>query len=221
MESLSRAILPAVDKAIAIGLADSAAIFVIGHSFGGFAVYSLLAQTTRFRAAVVSSAPGDLMSFYGQFIAPFEYSADGRGRSFSAVLLEGGQFEMGAPFGTGGVTYMRNNPILRLDQVKTPLLIMQGEQDFVSPAQGEEWFTGLWRLGRDVCFVRYIGEQHLLQSPANIRDKWIRVLSWLAAHEGARSDTPVLNDCPQRTGGSSQASELTNLTGRASDSNHR
>jgi hypothetical protein len=76
--------------------------------------------------------------------------------------------------------YIRNSPISYVDRVQTPLLIVQGDMDEGSPIQqGEEFFTSLNREGKRVRFVRYLGEGHVLQSPANIRDFWMRTYAWL------------------------------------------
>jgi dipeptidyl aminopeptidase/acylaminoacyl peptidase len=40
-------------------------------------------------------------------------------------------------------------------------------------------FTILHRQGKRAEYVRYLGEQHSLGSPANILDMWQRVFTWL------------------------------------------
>ena len=65
---------PAVDKAIALGIADSAKLGLMGHSYGGFSVYGLVTQTHRYKAAVALSGITDLVSIYGIFDAHFTYS---------------------------------------------------------------------------------------------------------------------------------------------------
>ena len=37
---------------------------------------------------------------------------------------------------------------------------------------------GLYRQGKRAEFVRYWGEGHVLESPANIRDMWQRIFAW-------------------------------------------
>jgi dipeptidyl aminopeptidase/acylaminoacyl peptidase len=74
--------------------------------------------------------------------------------------------------------YIRNSPIFSVDRVQTPLMIMQGDLDYVALQQGEEFFTSLYRQGKRAEFVRYWGEGHVLESPANIRDMWQRIFAW-------------------------------------------
>jgi hypothetical protein len=58
-------------------------------------------------------------------------------------------------------------------------MIIQGDMDLsVSIQQGEEFFRSLQRQGKRAEFVRYWGEGHVLQSPANIRDAWNRIFAW-------------------------------------------
>jgi Prolyl oligopeptidase family len=44
--------------------------------------------------------------------------------------------------------------------------------------QAEEFYTALERLGKRSRLVKYFGDDHVLQSPANIKDSWRQVLSW-------------------------------------------
>ena len=46
-------------------------------------------------------------------------------------------------------------------------------------SQVEEFFASLYRQGKPAQFVRYWGEGHVLESPANVRDMWARILAWL------------------------------------------
>lgn len=74
--------------------------------------------------------------------------------------------------------YLRNSPICFVDRVQTPLMIIQGDMDYIPIQQSEEFFISLCRQGKRAEFVRYWGEGHILQSPANIRDMWRRICAW-------------------------------------------
>ena len=74
--------------------------------------------------------------------------------------------------------YLRNSPIFYVDRVRTPLMIIQGDLDYVAMQQGEEFFMSLYRQGKRAEFVRYWGEGHVIESPANIRDMWTRIFAW-------------------------------------------
>jgi dipeptidyl aminopeptidase/acylaminoacyl peptidase len=73
--------------------------------------------------------------------------------------------------------YLRNSPITHIDQIEAPLMLVAGDLD-PAMAQAEEVYTGLRRLDRRVSLVRYFGEDHILDSPANIRDLWLRIFKW-------------------------------------------
>ena len=63
MHSLAEIILPGVDRVIEMGIADSSRLGVIGHSWGGYTVLSLLVQTTRFKAAIMRGGYGGLRGY--------------------------------------------------------------------------------------------------------------------------------------------------------------
>lgn len=65
---------------------------------------------------------------------------------------------------------------------RTPLLIVHGELDSVPMTQSEQFFTASYRQGKRAQFVRYWGEPHVLTSPANIEDLWMRIYEWLDEH---------------------------------------
>jgi len=75
----------------------------------------------------------------------------------------GRRYGLTGPNGAGKSTFMK---------------IMQGDLDYVALQQGEEFFTSLYRQGKRAEFVRYWGEGHVLESPANIRDMWRRIFAW-------------------------------------------
>jgi dipeptidyl aminopeptidase/acylaminoacyl peptidase len=86
---------------------------------------------------------------------------------------------MGGPPSTNMKRYLLNSPISFVEKVETPLLIIQGDFDIESQIQqGEEFFTGLYRQNKRARFVRYFGEGHVVQRPANVRDMWNQIFSW-------------------------------------------
>lgn len=173
MQDLLKTVMPAVDRAVDLGIADPEKLGVMGHSYGGYSTLSLIVQTTRFRAAVDSAGPGDLISAYGEM--------DKDGSAFGIGWSETGQGGMeGTPWQFRD-RYIENSPIFYLDRVVTPLLIVQGELDNTVPhTQAEEVFVGLRRLGKEVEYAKYAGEEHWegTWSAANAEDYWSRVIEW-------------------------------------------
>ena len=174
---LSKGVLPAIDKLVQMGIADPRRVAVIGQSYGGYSAYGLITQTNRFRAAVVLAGISDLVSLYGIFDARTRYDSTGYGDSSLMWNVEG--MGMGTPPWTDLERYIRNSPITYVSRVQTPLLIIQGDLDYIPIQQGEEFFSALYRQNLRAEFVRYWGEDHLLTSPANIRDMWQRIYTWL------------------------------------------
>ena len=180
---LPNGVLPAVDQVVQMGVADPSRLFLMGHSFGGYATYGLITQTNRFAAAVASAGFANLISVYGQFDARNRYTDTAHLDGGITAMMEGGSVALGGPPWSELSRYLRNSPILYVDRVRTPLMIVQGDMDYVPIQQGEEFFTALHRMGRRAKFVRYWGEGHTVASPANTRDYWSRIFAWFSEHE--------------------------------------
>ncbi len=118
------------------------------------------------------------MSLYGQFDARLRYEPDAHEYLLQS-LAETGQLRMGAPPWQDPERYTRNSPLFTVGDVQTPLLIIQGDMDYVPLQQGEQFFGALYRQGKRARFVRYWGEGHVLQSPANVHDMWQQIFGWL------------------------------------------
>ena len=181
---LPKGVHPAINTVIRNGVADPERIYLMGHSLGGYAVYGLLTLTTRFRAAIALAGTANLASVYGSFDPRMRYDATAHQDMFMSALLEVGQGLMGVPPWMDASRYVRNSPLFYVDRVHTPLMIVQGDMDYVAMQQGEEFFTALHRQGKRAAFVRYWGEGHIVQSPANIQDMWQRILAWFAQFGG-------------------------------------
>jgi dipeptidyl aminopeptidase/acylaminoacyl peptidase len=183
MSSLPVGVLPAVDKAIALGFADSERLFVGGLSYGGYTTYGLITQTQRFKAALSMAGPADLISNYGTLDPGRRYAADAhlphREGIWIPAWAESGQGAMGAPPWRDVARYVRNSPLFSVDRVQTPLMMVYGDLDMVPMQQGEEFFTGLYRQGKRAQLVFYWGEGHSVTTPANVRDLWSRIYAWL------------------------------------------
>jgi dipeptidyl aminopeptidase/acylaminoacyl peptidase len=179
---LFKAVMPGVDKVVELGIAEPERLGVMGHSFGGYSVAALITQTTRFRTAVASAGTYDPISFYGQM---------GRdGDALGVGMCEEGQFLLGGPPWEFALRYLENSPILHLDRVHTPVLIVHGTLDATVPAaQSDELFVGLRRLRKEAVYVRYEGEGHWQGTwgHANAVDYWERVLRWFDEHIGPGS----------------------------------
>ncbi|WP_157219183.1 alpha/beta hydrolase family protein [Flavisphingomonas formosensis] len=171
----------AVDAALATGRIDADRIAIYGHSYGGYAALILAGSRTRYHAIIASAANGNLVVSYG---APDPRTridmAGGIDGSMAFAWHETGQGRMGAAPWKEPRRYLAASPFFSLPAMHAPLLLIQGDLDYVPLAEGEQLFMGLHRLGRDVTLLRYWGESHVLTSPANIRDQYQRIFAWLA-----------------------------------------
>jgi dipeptidyl aminopeptidase/acylaminoacyl peptidase len=176
---IANGVLPAIDSAVALGIADPERLFVEGHSGGGFAALTLLQQSARFKAAVAVAGVYDWASGWGTFAAQGRYGEDVSQLEIGYV----GEFIQQTPATTTPWSdpslYQRNSPLTYADRVRAPVLLIHGDQDSNVPmTQSEQMFSALVHLQKRADFVRYWGEAHVLENPANIRDLWQRRLAW-------------------------------------------
>jgi dipeptidyl aminopeptidase/acylaminoacyl peptidase len=175
MADLMKTMLPGVNKVVEMGIADPDRLGLMGHSNGGYCTLSLITQTTRFKAAMMNAGPGNLISVYGQMRKD--------GTSYGVALGE--SFYMGRTLWNDRLGYIENSPVLFLDRVQTPLLIIHGgEDDAVSPFLTGEVFVGLRRLGKEVMYAKYEDEGHWqgAWSYANQVDSVNRMIAWFDEH---------------------------------------
>jgi len=169
---IAQTVLPSVNKAIEMGIADPDRVAVMGLSFGGYSVLALIVQTKRFKAAIVHAGVGDLVSHYG-------FLRKG-GEDFIIGAYETGYVGLGGTPWSAREKYIENSPIFYLDRVETPVLLTHGvDDDGVPISQAEEIFVGLRRLGKTVTLVEYEGEGHGIEKRGATLDRWDRVLKWL------------------------------------------
>lgn len=177
MVDLMKTVMPGINKVVDLGVADPDRIGVTGHSYGGYSTISLVAQSTRFRAAVVRAGFADLIGAYGQL--------GDDGSNYGLSWAESGQGRMGGSPWQYRDRYLENSPIYLLDRVETPVMIVHGSKDDAVPAYlADQMFTGLRRLGKTVRYVRYEGEDHWEGgwSRANQIDVMTRVFEWFDRH---------------------------------------
>jgi dipeptidyl aminopeptidase/acylaminoacyl peptidase len=178
MQDLMKTVMPAIDRVIALGIADPDRIVLMGHSNGGYSTIALLVQTNRFKAAVMSGGFGDLTAFYGYM------RSSGEGSWIQFLEQQDGGGAMGAPPWEVPQRYVENSPIYYLNRVRTPLIIQAGTADLPIIGFSDAVFVGLKRLGREVTYLRYEGEGHMLERRANLIDFWGRVLAFFGKRVG-------------------------------------
>jgi dipeptidyl aminopeptidase/acylaminoacyl peptidase len=175
MRDLMKAVPQALDRVIELGIADPDRLGVTGQSNGGYSTLALICQTNRFKAAVMNSGFGDLVGFYGSM-----NKNDGSGGWHPWLEKLGGA--MGVPPWEAPMRYVENSPIFYLDRVQTPLLMQAGADDEGIVEYSDQVYVGMKRLNKDVTYLRYRDESHLLERHANKLDYWSRVLPFWEKH---------------------------------------
>jgi dipeptidyl aminopeptidase/acylaminoacyl peptidase len=177
MVDVAKTVLGGVNKVIDMGIADPDRLGVMGHSYGGYNVLALLVQTGRFKAAAEVDGYANLVGNYGIM--------NKDGRAFGTSVMERGQGLMGGPPWEFPNRYVENSPIFYLDRVQTPLLIVQGAKDETVPSfLADEIFVGLRRLGKEIEYAKYDGEDHspLYWTYGNQVDFCNRMIWWFDKH---------------------------------------
>lgn len=147
------ALMPGIDKVVSMGFVDEKCIGAQGHSWGGYQVAHLSTVTDRF-AAIESGAPlVNMLSAYGGL-----RGATGLNRAFQ---YEKGQSRIGASIWQAPEKYLANSPLMKMDKVSTPILIMHNDADGHVPWHlGVEFFIALRRLQKPAWLLNYNGEPH-------------------------------------------------------------
>jgi len=188
-DGLAERVLAIIDAAArqpdTVGRFDAERLALWGHSFGAYAVATVIGQTDRFRGAIAVAPATDLISRHGQFGAGRRiFASDVAPTSWSAGWVETLQGDMRAPPWEDPQRYVLNSPLFEAGRIKTPLLIASGEIDGSHAGQAEELFSALYRQSKEVTLLTYWGEGHLFGSPGNLRDLYARAFAFLAEHLG-------------------------------------
>ena len=93
--------------------------------------------------------------------------------------METGAFALGGPPWREGERFRAGSPILSAGNVRTPLMLIHGDLDFIPIQQAEEFFTALYRQDKRAIFVRYQGEWHTVAHRTDVLDLWQRMADWL------------------------------------------
>jgi len=158
----------AIDHVVQLGLADADKLGVFGLSYGGFMVNWLVGTSDRFRAAVSENGVSNQIS---------GWAGSDSGVEYNRMSL------LGAPLDAAGVEKLwRQSPLRNVASIRTPLLMLQAEDDRRCPASdNEQLFTALRVLGRTVEYVLYPEESHVYMAagrPDRRIDRNERLIAW-------------------------------------------
>jgi len=157
--------LAIVDQLVAQGIVDPHRLGVFGGSYGGFLTNLALARTDRFAAGVSYATISGLDSFANQ-----------------TDHWESVDWDSGGPSWQIPDYYRTHSPMTYVENIRAPLLILHGEQDYrCAVAEADQLFGALRKLKRTVELVRYPGDSHAFAHvgpPSHRVDFLRRVVAW-------------------------------------------
>lgn len=158
-------LMAAVDAAVAAGYADPKNLFVTGGSGGGILTAWIVGKTDRF-AAAASYKP--VINWTNMALMSDGYAF------FGKYWMKGQPWERQDD-------YWRRSPLSNAGNVKTPTLMLVGEEDYRTPRSEAEQFYGALKVqGVDTALVVMPNASHsdLSMSPSQQAAKGAAVIAW-------------------------------------------
>ena len=167
-------VMAGADWLVARGIADPNRLGIGGWSYGGYMAAWAVTQTTRFKAAVSGAPVIDMASEFGTE----------NGSAYD-------EWFYGTPYEKLD-GFIKSSPMTFVKNVKTPTLLLQGEDDTTDPiGQSQQFYRGLKRYGVESDLVLYPREPHGLREENHLVDRLTRILAWYDRYlkPAASSDT--------------------------------
>lgn len=157
-------LMSGVDAVIAKGYVDTNNLFVTGGSGGGVLTAWIVGKTNRFKAAVVAKPVINWYSFVLHADSPAFFAK----YWFGKMPWEDVEY------------YHKRSPISLVGNVKTPTMLLTGEQDFRTPiSESEQYYAALKLQGIETVMVRIPNASHgLVNRPSMLMSKSASILSW-------------------------------------------
>jgi dipeptidyl aminopeptidase/acylaminoacyl peptidase len=169
-----------VESIIARGWADKDRLGAFGWSYGGYMTFWILTQTDMFKAVSPAAGSTNIYSWYSQ-------------TDVSRSL--GWYFADVSPWDNTDL-YWDRSPMKYVKNVKTPTMILHGQQDTRVPiAQSQEFYRALVERGVPVEFVVFPREGHGLSEPRHQLDSLRRYLTFFGKY---LNNPPVTETEPQK-----------------------
>ncbi|HSO14562.1 MAG TPA: S9 family peptidase [Arthrobacter sp.] len=141
---------------------DAGALGIMGGSYGGYLTAWTISHDHRFKAAIVERGYLDPVSFIGSSDIGWFFGGEYTGRSAEQMAAQ--------------------SPMARVEQVRTPALVIHSEEDLRCPVeQGQRYFTALKQLGVEAAFLVFPGEDHELSrsgTPHHRKQRFDEILRW-------------------------------------------
>jgi acylaminoacyl-peptidase len=161
-----------VDAVIAKGYVDAEQVFVTGGSGGGVLTCWMIGRSPRFRAAVTVYPVINWYSFVlTSDIGNWTYNHWFPGFPWDHVEH-----------------YEKRSLLSVVKNVKTPTMVLTGEEDWRTPmSDSEQYYQALKLLGVESVLVRVPGEPHGIQvRPSHHMSKVLHIIGWFDRHRAER-----------------------------------
>jgi len=158
-------LMSVVDAAVAKGVVDDKRLYVTGGSGGGALTAWIVGKTDRFRAAATQKP---VINWTSQVLTTDGYT-------FMAAYWFG-KMPWEDPQG-----YWARSPLSLVGNVKTPTLVVVGENDDrTPPSEADQYYTALQLRGVPTALVRVPGASHggIAARPSQSAAKAGAILSW-------------------------------------------
>jgi acylaminoacyl-peptidase len=162
-------LMSGVDAVIEKGYIDTDNLFVTGGSGGGVLTAWIVGKTDRFKAAVVAKP---VINWYS-----FVLYADNP--AFFA------KYWFGKKPWEDPESYLKRSPLSYVGNVKTPTMLLTGEEDYRTPIpESEQFYAALKLEGVETAMVRIPGASHSIASrPSNLVAKISSILYWFEKYK--------------------------------------
>ena len=166
-------LMAAVDAAVAGGFADPNNLFVTGGSGGGILTAWLIGKTDRFKAA---AAQKPVINWTSMALT-------------SDAIPFFGPYWMGSQPWENYQSYWARSPLSLMANVKTPTLVVVGDQDFRTPVSEAEQLYAALKLRRvPTALVKVPGAPHdMTGRPSQSAAKAAAIIAWFDKY---RTDKP-------------------------------
>lgn len=163
-------IIAGVDYLVNRGIADPDRLAIMGQSYGGYMTAWAVTRTSKFKAAATIDGMSDLISDTGT-LDIVNYMPD----------------YFGGYFWDNYDLYLSRSPIMQVEDVITPTLILHGQLDQRVPlGQAQEFYNALKLRNVPSKMVIYPRSGHFPGEPKLIRDMWEREINWFNGYLTAK-----------------------------------
>jgi dipeptidyl aminopeptidase/acylaminoacyl peptidase len=167
-----------IDMLVAQGVADPDRLGIGGGSHGGFMAAWAVGQTDRFKAAVMLAGISDWS---------IQTAAGDQGAALEAALSGSTGWE-----GPGPHPHDRVSPVSYASRVRTPVLIIHGQEDTNVPvSQAVQFHRALRNFGVEHELVVYPREGHMINERAHRLDLLHRTRAWFDRWLAPRTQDPA------------------------------